>query len=35
MSRVAARISGLPGVRLARTYDRSWLRADALAAVTV
>jgi sulfate permease, SulP family len=28
-------VSGIPGVQLARTYDRSWLRADALAAVTV
>jgi SulP family sulfate permease len=27
--------SAIPGIRLARTYERSWLRADALAAVTV
>ncbi len=26
---------GIPGIRLARTYQRSWLRLDALAAVTV
>lgn len=27
--------SAIPGIALARTYERSWLRADALAAVTV
>jgi sulfate permease, SulP family len=27
--------SAIPGIRLARTYERSWLRPDALAAVTV
>jgi SulP family sulfate permease len=29
------RASDLPGIRLARSYERSWLRPDALAAVTV
>ena len=33
---LAGRIAaGIPAVRLARTYDRAWLRPDALAAVTV
>ncbi len=30
-----SRILGVPGIRLARSYERSWLRPDALAAVTV
>ena len=30
--RIAARV---PAIRLARTYDRAWLRPDVLAAVTV
>jgi hypothetical protein len=33
--RARAGLLAIPGVRLVRTYDRSWLRTDALAALTV
>ena len=35
MSSAVGRRSGIPGIQLARSYQRSWLRPDALAAVTV
>jgi SulP family sulfate permease len=35
MSPAVARLTALPVLRLARTYERSWMAADALAAVTV
>jgi SulP family sulfate permease len=35
MRTAAARLSGIPVIRLARTYERAWLQPDALAAVTV
>jgi sulfate permease, SulP family len=35
MSSVRERLDGVPGIRLALTYDRAWLRPDVLAAVTV
>jgi SulP family sulfate permease len=35
MSGLAGRFSGIPAIRLVRSYERSWLRLDALAAVTV
>ena len=34
-SRARAGLLAIPGVRLVRTYDRSWLATDALAALTV
>jgi sulfate permease, SulP family len=35
MSRASEMLKGVPGIRLVTTYDRSWLRPDVLAAVTV